>query len=209
MRVLIVHLPAAFLLFLTGCDKASMPAGQEQEVNAAATSHKSGASYKSGKPADVGLESSNGMRANLSYANAGGTAPDVVFTGADGRDVQLSDFAGRPLLVNIWATWCAPCKAEMPTLDALAAQQEGKVSVIAVSQDLEGRKPVQAYFQSAKLTNLEPYVDSDNHLLSALGANVTLPTTILYDSDGKEVWRVIGGVEWDDSEMAKSISEAK
>jgi thiol-disulfide isomerase/thioredoxin len=209
MRVLIILLPVAFSLCLAGCDKASKPAGQEQQVKAAGQSDKNGASGKTAKPDDVGLESSNGMRANLTYANAGSAVPDAVFTGADGRDVQLSDFAGRPLLVNIWATWCAPCKAEMPTLDALAAGQEGKVSVIAVSQDLEGRKPVQAYFQSAKFANLEPYVDPDNHLLSALGTNVTLPTTILYDSDGKEVWRVMGGVEWDDSEMAKLIGEAK
>lgn len=197
MRVLMILLPAAATL-LASCDKAPQPAGQEQAAPAA----------PNGKPADIGLESSNGMSANLSYASAGTSAPDVAFTGADGRDVNLSDFAGRPLLVNIWATWCAPCKAEMPTLDKLAAQQEGKVSVIAVSQDLEGRKVVGPYFKSANFANLEPYTDRENQLLNALGANVTLPTTILYDSDGKEVWRVMGGVEWDDTEMAKLIGEA-
>ena len=207
MRVLMILLPAAALL-LSACDKAPVPAGQEQAEASGAQASNPTQPAVDGKSADIGLESSNGISANLSYANAGREAPNAVFTGADGRDVHLADFAGRPLLVNIWATWCAPCKAEMPTLDRLAAQEEGKLSVIAVSQDLEGRKPVQAYFQSAKFANLEPYIDPDNRLLSALGSNVTLPTTILYDADGKEVWRVLGGVEWDDAKMAKLIGEA-
>ncbi len=202
MRVLMILLPAVAVIMLAACDKAPSPAGQEQAAVPVAPAN------NIAKSADIGLESSNGMSANLSYANVGRAAPDVVFTGADGRDVHLADFAGRPLLVNIWATWCAPCKAEMPTLDRLAAQEEGKLSVIAVSQDLEGRRPVQAYFQSAKFANLEPYIDPDNRLLSALDNSVTLPTTILYDADGKEVWRVMGGVEWDDAKVQKLIAEA-
>lgn len=148
------------------------------------------------------------MKATLTYQYAGQPAPSANFIGADGRDVKLSDFAGRPLLVNLWATWCAPCKAEMPTLDALAALDEGKLTVLAVSQDLDGRKPVNAYFAASKIVNLEPYTDPDNALMAAYGNNIPLPTTILYDSDGKEVWRVIGGVEWDDAEMEKVLAEA-
>lgn len=148
------------------------------------------------------------MRATLSYRFADQQAPAATFTGADGRDVSLADFAGRPLLVNLWATWCAPCKAEMPTLDALAELEEGRVSVIAVSQDLQGRKPVQAFFEAAAIINLEPYTDADNALLAAFENQISLPTTILYDAEGKEVWRVTGGVEWDDAEMAKLLREA-
>ncbi len=96
----------------------------------------------------------------------------------------------------------------MPTLDALAALEEGRVSVIAVSQDLQGQKPVTAFFQLAAIGNLEPYTDPDNALLTAFGNNIALPTTILYDSQGREVWRVIGGVEWDDVEMAKLLAQA-
>jgi thiol-disulfide isomerase/thioredoxin len=190
---------ALILLVLAGCDKESAPKGQAQP--ASATKAAPGME-------DVGLESANGMRATLSYKFAGQAAPKATFTGADGRDVNLSDFAGRPLLVNLWATWCAPCKAEMPTLDALAALEEGRLSVIAVSQDLEGRKPVAAFFKNTGVQNLEPYTDPDNALLAAFGNAVALPTTILYDSDGHEVWRVAGGVEWDDEEMAKLLREA-
>ncbi len=191
---------ALFLMLLGGCDSGSKPAGQAQPA-APSVAEKD-------KRTDVGLESASGMRAKLSYKFAGGQAPKAVFTGADGRDVTLVDFAGRPLLVNIWATWCAPCKAEMPTLDALAVLEEGRVSVIAVSQDLEGRAPVSAFFDKVGIANLEPYTDRDNALLAAFDNNIALPTTILYDSEGREVWRVIGGVEWDDAEMAKLLTEA-
>ncbi len=200
MRVVIIML----LAMLAGCDNASAPAEQAQETGAANKQ----VSAAPQKRADIGLESRNGMIANLTYAFAGQQAPGVPFTGADGRDVHLADFAGRPLLVNIWATWCAPCKAEMPTLDRLSALEEGKTSVIAVSQDLEGRKPVQAFFAQNGFENLEPYTDKDNQLLGGLGGNLKLPTTILYDSAGREIWRVEGGVEWDDAEMAKLIAEA-
>jgi thiol-disulfide isomerase/thioredoxin len=191
---------ALVLLLLAGCDKESATQGQAQPASAAKAP---GSSAQ-----EIGLESANGMRATLSYRFANQAAPRAVFSGADGRDVTLSDFAGRPMLLNLWATWCAPCKAEMPTLDALAALEEGRISIIAVSQDLEGRAPVAAFFKSAGVRNLEPYTDTDNALLTAFGNAVSLPTTILYDSEGKEVWRVTGGVEWDDEEMAKLLREA-
>lgn len=193
-------IPILFLaapLFLGGCDRQSAGSGQaEPEV-----------AHESGKPG-FGLESESGLKAELSYRFAGRAAPDAIFYGADGREITLSDFAGRPLLVNLWATWCAPCKAEMPTLDALAQLEEGRVSVIAVSQDLQGRKPVNAFFTAAQIGNLEPFTDRDNALLGAIGGNPALPVTILYDADGKEVWRVIGGLEWDDAEVSKLLAEA-
>ncbi len=191
---------ALILLVLAGCDKESATQGQAQPASAS--------SAAADTKEEVGLESANGMRATLSYKFAEQTAPKAVFTGADGRDVSLADFAGRPLLVNLWATWCAPCKAEMPTLDALAALEEGRISVIAVSQDLEGRGPVASFFKETNVKNLEAYTDADNALLAAFNNQIALPTTILYDSDGKEVWRVAGGVEWDDAEMAKLLREA-
>ena len=205
MRVLMMMLLAMPILLTVGCGKASAPQEQAQETSTAGISPPLAADQR----ADIGLESRSGMTANLSYANAGTPAPGVAFTGAAGRDVHLSDFTGRPLLVNIWATWCAPCKAEMPTLDRLSAIEAGNVSVIAVSQDLEGRKAVQPYFTQNGFENLEPYTDTQNGLLANMGNNVKLPTTILYDSMGREVWRVEGGVEWDDAEMAKLISEAR
>jgi len=197
MRLVIVLI----LLVLAGCDKESATQGQAQPAPADSPS--------ADTKAEVGLESANGMRATLSYKFAGQLAPKAVFTGADGRDVSLADFAGRPLLVNLWATWCAPCKAEMPTLDALAALEEGRVSVIAVSQDPEGRKPVTEFFSSTRVKNLEPFTHPEKALPAGYGNAVALPTTILYNGEGREIWRVAGGVEWDDEEMAKLLREAE
>jgi thiol-disulfide isomerase/thioredoxin len=191
---------ALILLVLTGCDKETPAEGQAQPAFAA----NSGATGK----ADILLESAHGARATLSYAFAGQKAPTAPFADADGQDVTLADFEGKPLLLNIWATWCAPCKAEMPTLDALAKLEKDRMAVIAVSQDLEGPAPVLAFFKETKVKNLVPYTDADNAILAAFNNAIALPTTILYDSAGKEVWRIAGGVEWDDAQMAKLLRAA-
>jgi thiol-disulfide isomerase/thioredoxin len=194
------------LSLLGGCDRETAPAEQPQAAPAIKPLRQ-GEATPAPTPA-FGLESANGMKANLSYAQRGMAAPAVPFTGADGREVSLRDYAGRPLLVNLWATWCVPCKVEMPTLDALAGLEEGRLTVIAVSQDLNGRAKVRRFFESTKIANLEPLTDPDNGLLGAIGGKPALPLTILYDSEGREVWRVLGGVEWDDAEMAKLLAEA-
>jgi thiol-disulfide isomerase/thioredoxin len=192
---------ALILLVLTGCDKETPAEGQAQPALAAN-------SDAAGKT-EIILESANGTRATLSYRFAGQKAPTAPFADADGQDVTLADFEGKPLLLNIWATWCAPCKAEMPTLDTLARLEKDRMAVIAVSQDLEGRVPVLTFFKETKVQNLVPYTDADNAILAAFNNNIALPTTILYDSAGKEVWRIAGGVEWDDAEMAKLLRAAE
>jgi thiol-disulfide isomerase/thioredoxin len=191
---------ALILLVLTGCDKETPAEGQAQPASAEN-------SDIAGK-ADIMLESANGARAMLSYKFAGQKAPTAPFADADGQDVTLADFEGKPLLLNIWATWCPPCRAEMPTLDALAKLEKDRIAVIAVSQDLDGRAPVLAFFNETKVQNLEPYTDADNAILAAFNNSLGLPTTILYDSAGKEVWRLTGGVEWDGAEMAKLLRAA-
>jgi thiol-disulfide isomerase/thioredoxin len=191
---------ALILLVLTGCDKETPGQGQAQPALAANLD-------ATGKT-EIMLESANGTRATLSYRFAGQKAPTAPFADADGQDVTLADFEGKPLLLNIWATWCAPCKAEMPTLDTLAKLEKDRMAVIAVSQDLEGRAPVLAFFKETKVQNLVPYTDADNAILAAFNNAIALPTTILYDSAGKEVWRIAGGVEWDDTEMAKLLRQA-
>ncbi len=201
MRLSVTSFFLCALLGLTGCDRTAPSAEQAQGSKDTATDTKA-------KKENFGLESASGMQATLRYEFAGQQAPDIPFTGADGRDVRLSDFSGRPLLVNIWATWCAPCKAEMPTLDALAAIEASEMSVIVISQDLQGRKPVRAFFDETGITNLEPYIDPENRISAAFDHQLSLPTTILYDSYGVEVWRVVGGVEWDDQEVARLLDEA-
>ncbi len=202
-RLSLISILAACALSVGGCDRQSPAKEQAEPAEALAIPAKT-----SPKKASIGLESANGLRAELSYAFAGKSAPDMPFTGADGREVALTDFAGRPLLVNFWATWCVPCKIEMPTLDALAELESGKVTVIAIAQDLKGRAPVRAFFDQSDIVNLEPYTDKSNRVWGEIGGTPKLPTTILYNSEGREVWRVTGGLEWDDAEITALLAEA-
>lgn len=137
---------------------------------------------------------------------AGKPVPAASVTGPDDAPVTLAAFRGRPLLVNLWATWCAPCVAEMPTLDKLAAAQKDKLAVVAVAQDLQGAAVVDPWFAKAKLAALEPYLDPKNHLLDVY--NSALPTSILYDAEGREVWRVIGAIDWEGAEAKALLGEA-
>jgi len=194
---------------LGSCDRAVEPNGQgaqpptlQQDAPAAS------AAPAANTGGDVSLTSRDGMTANLTRHYAGEAAPDAAFTGADGRKLTLAHFTGRPLLVNIWATWCAPCKHEMPALDRLAEMRAGDMSVIAISQDIKGRAPVRAFFASAGIENLEGYNDRGNRIAKALAPTLPLPATVLYDSDGREVWRVIGAVDWDGGQIAALLDEA-
>jgi thiol-disulfide isomerase/thioredoxin len=142
----------------------------------------------------------------LDRSRAGTSAPDSEFEDPDGQTTSLAEFRGKPLLVNLWATWCAPCVAEMPTLDALAAREGERLQVLAVSQDLDGRAKVEEYFARQRFSKLEPYLDAELALMSQLQVG-TLPTTILYDAEGREVWRITGMEDWESRHTAELLSE--
>ena len=139
-------------------------------------------------------------------SHKGEVAPGAVFAGPDDAPTTLAAFRGKPLLVNLWATWCAPCVAEMPTLDKLAAARADRLMVIAVAQDRQGADIVDPWFQTAGLTTLQPYIDPANRLLVAY--NSALPTTILYDAEGREVWRIVGAIDWQGAEAKALLAEA-
>ena len=166
-------------LLTGGCDTQSSPAPQESMAASRAD------------PAPDTEESGT-----VDIASRGTPAPDTVFEGPKGEPVRLADFKGRPVLVNLWATWCGPCKAEMPTLDALAERQKAKLQVIVVSQDIKGRAVVGPWWTTQNFKLLQPYIDAKSDLGFAFNTGM-VPTTVLYDKDGKEVWRVIGAMNWD------------
>ena len=144
----------------------------------------------------------------LDRSHAGTAAPDVQFEDPDGEPADFGDFRGRPLLVNLWATWCAPCVVEMPSLDRLAEREGERVQVLALSEDLGGRELVTQFFAARNFRRLDPYLDGEMAVMTALRID-TLPTTILYDARGREVWRMTGMAEWDGERARRLLAEAE
>ena len=136
----------------------------------------------------------------------GKPAPAAVFNDPDGKPVKLSDFKGAPVLVNLWASWCAPCVKELPTLNQLA--RSGRVRVLAVSEDNGPHASVVAFLKEHRIGTLKSYQDPNMGLSSALGPDTVLPTSILFDANNKEVWRYIGDQDWTSADAAKLLSAA-
>ena len=141
-------------------------------------------------------------------SHKGKPAPDVPFIAPDGDEISLAELRG-PMLVNLWATWCAPCVKELPTLNALAQSHDenGALGVVAVSQDMAPHASVEAFMVKLKVEDLGVYHDPKMALSGALGAEV-LPTSILYDAQGREVWRYVGDLDWMGEEAARLLAEA-
>ena len=133
-------------------------------------------------------------------------APNTLFQDPAGEPASIPQFAGKAVLLNLWATWCAPCVVEMPALDALAAR-ENNIVVLAVSQDLNGQEAVRDFFADRDFRKLQPNIDPELTLMRRLGIS-TLPTTILYDASGHEVWRMSGMADWQGHSAARLIAEA-
>lgn len=126
------------------------------------------------------------------------------FRDAAGEQVRFADFAGKVVLVNLWATWCAPCRAEMPSIDRLAAGMAGEdLAVVALSTDRFGPERIQSFFDEIGVENLAIYQDRRSDVARAAGA-MGLPVTLLLDREGHEVARLTGDAEWDSLE-AKAL----
>jgi thiol-disulfide isomerase/thioredoxin len=133
---------------------------------------------------------------------------DAGFVDAKGERHTLSDWKGRVALVNVWATWCGPCKLEMPSLDRLQAKMGGpQFAVLAVSVNRGGAAGPQAFFQKHKISNLEALNDKTGDFLSKVKAR-GLPVTLLLDREGREIARVLGPAKWDSEEAVSLIREA-
>jgi thiol-disulfide isomerase/thioredoxin len=133
---------------------------------------------------------------------------EIAFKDADGNDTSLGAFAGRTVLVNVWATWCVPCRAEMPTLDRLAAALGGEdFEVLAINIDLNNPDRARAFLDDIGVEELEFYSDPTSRLFSDLkkrGLAFGLPVTLLVDENGCRIGSVNGPAAWD-SEDAKAL----
>ncbi|NCU12191.1 MAG: TlpA family protein disulfide reductase [Sphingomonadaceae bacterium] len=179
-------------VLVAGCDRQT---GQEAQPQAST-------------PAAAGAPGTPAKAGEADRSRKGSEMPDFTFTDPSGQKLAMRSLIGQPVLVNLWATWCAPCVAELPALDKLAASQQGKLKVLTISQDSGQPEKAGEFLRQRGVTRLEPWLDPKNDLAFHYGAE-TLPATILYDAKGREVWRIYGPREWGDAETLKLISEGQ
>jgi thiol-disulfide isomerase/thioredoxin len=139
-------------------------------------------------------------------SHAGNALPALMIENPLGEQAGLPDPGGKPMLVNLWATWCGPCVKELPTLQTLS-QRAGAPKVVEVSEDMGDRASVDAFLKQHGIDKLKSWQDPKSTLTTTLDAQV-LPTTIYYDGKGREVWRYIGDLDWTGPEAAKLLGES-
>lgn len=138
--------------------------------------------------------------------------PELTFTGADGKPRTLADFQGKTILLNLWATWCVPCRKEMPALDALQAKLGGdRFEVVAVNIDTRNLDKPKTWLQEVGITKLGYYADPSAKVfqdLKAIGKAFGMPTTLLIDPQGCELGALAGPAEWASEDAIKLIEAA-
>ena len=144
----------------------------------------------------------------LFTATGPGAVPELHFVDGAGQPRTLADFRGKVVLLNLWATWCVPCRQELPALARLQARLGGpKFEVLALAIDKKGLPAVQAFYAELGLKALAIYVDGSERAASQLGA-LGLPTTLLVDAQGNEIGRAVGPREWDAPAAVAEIDAA-
>jgi thiol-disulfide isomerase/thioredoxin len=137
----------------------------------------------------------------------------LAFKDADGRDTTLGALAGRVLLVNLWASWCVPCRAEMPALDRLQASHgSGEFAVVPINLDVKGLDTAKAFLEKVGVTRLPLYSDPDMSVFSDLksrGLTLGLPTSLLLDPKGCSLGVVEGPAAWDSPAAAALVDAAE
>lgn len=216
MRPVTALLPfAALMLALGGCDKQSGGEAQQNmgaENNAVTSGEVTSGEVTSDEvpsTGDAATSQAGGESFNhvVDRSHKGEAMPANSFLDPAGKATTLAKEAGgKPFVVNLWATWCAPCIAELPALDRFAGAAGAKgIKVIAVSQDSGKPEQVEAFLAKRNFASLKRYLDPETGL--GLSYGTSLPTTVLYDARGKEVVRVIGALEWDGAQGQALIKE--
>lgn len=153
-----------------------------------------------------------GELAALTMASKPLRVPDLAFDDASGKSRKLSEFRGHTVLVNLWATWCVPCRREMPALDQLQAKLGGpKFEVVAVNIDTRDPEKPKAFLKDGGLTNLSYFHDNSAKVfqdLKAAGRALGMPTSMLVDSSGCEIATIAGPAEWASGDAVKLVTAA-
>ena len=154
----------------------------------------------------------HGEVAALTMATAPLRLPDLAFEDAEGKPRKLSDWRGRTVLVNLWATWCVPCRKEMPALESLQTRLGGtNFEVVAVNIDTRDPEKPKNFLKEANLTRLGYFSDPKAKVfqdLKATGRALGMPTSLLVDGEGCEIATIAGPAEWDSEDAIKLITAA-
>ena len=160
--------------------------------------------------AEAAPQAEGGPHKGVDRSHKGQPFPDASFRQDDedgAGEMKRDSLLGTPTLVNFWASWCAPCIKELPTLAALDKSQRFPGAIIPLNQDSGTQTSVRAFMEKHGIEELGDYQDAKMQVAGAAGVDV-LPTTILYDSSGNEVWRYVGDLDWTGQEAAKLLAEA-
>ena len=123
---------------------------------------------------------------------------NVIFLDKNDKEINIKEFNGNLLLLNFWATWCAPCKEEMPSLDRLQVNQNlSNLKIFAINISQESKNKVDSFFEDLNIENFEPYFDAPTTLAKTFSLR-GVPTSILIDKDGKEFARIMGSIDFND-----------
>ncbi|MFZ5710222.1 MAG: TlpA family protein disulfide reductase [Pseudomonadota bacterium] len=145
----------------------------------------------------------------LALADTPTAVPDTVFFAPDGTERRLTEWKGKVTVVNFWATWCAPCRKEMPSLDRLQAALGGDAfDVVTIATGRNSPAGIDRFFSETGLTALPRFTDPGQDLARAM-AVMGLPVTVVIDREGREVGRLLGGAEWDAPEAVALLSALK
>ena len=156
--------------------------------------------------ASSGNPLATGEMATFVFRKTPEAIPEFKFEDGGGATKTLADWKGKVVLLNLWATWCAPCRKEMPALDRLQKELGGDTfEVIAMSVDRQGAPASKKFLEETKVANLKLYVESTSKSIGTLRA-AGLPTTILIDKDGREIGRLAGPAEWDSADAKRLIA---
>jgi thiol-disulfide isomerase/thioredoxin len=154
----------------------------------------------------------HGEVAALTMATSPLRLPDLAFEDADGKPKKLSDWRGKTVLVNLWATWCVPCRKEMPALDSLQTKLGGKdFEVVAINIDTRDPDKPRNFLKDANLTRLGYFSDQKAKVfqdLKNIGKALGMPTSVLVDGQGCEIATIAGPAEWASEDAIKLIKAA-
>jgi thiol-disulfide isomerase/thioredoxin len=154
----------------------------------------------------------HGEVAALTLASRGLKLPDLAFDDADGKPKKLSDWQGKTVLVNLWATWCVPCRKEMPALDRLQTKLKGpNFEVVAINIDTRDPEKPKNFLKDANLVDLGYFNDQKAKVfqdLKSIGRAIGMPTSVLVDGKGCEIATIAGPAEWDSDDAVKLIRAA-